>query len=109
MRHSILSGALLVSVLLAGCVETREAGTASPPVSTGEDSALKEAVAQRWEEYCAAGYCEGYEGRIVAWHDDYVTVRINGNTRYLEYRVDGEPGDYTVYMWQTPNQGRVKP
>lgn len=66
----------------------------------------EEAVNQAWGRYCNGGYCEGHIGRIVSRSEDILTVTINNNTRYIRYSVSGGPGDYSVRMSATGNQGR---
>lgn len=103
-----LFGFLVVTIIF-GCSETSSTKPDNMATSASEQGTITEAVQKRWKEYCASGYCEGYDGKIVAQKDDYIKVNINGNIRYLEYRIEGEPGNYTVYMWQTPNRGRDLP
>lgn len=68
-----------------------------------------EAIEKAWEKYCKAGYCEGYSGWIVDTTDKMLTVKINGNTRFLTYSVSGEPGNYLVQMRPTSDGGRDRP
>jgi len=88
---------LCVLGLVASCAT-------SPPPGSRE-----EAVNNAWERLCKSGYCEGYSARIVERTERTLTVRINGNIRYMTYSVTGNPGSYVVQMQPTANRGRTEP
>lgn len=87
----------------AACLMLSSCAT-PPPKGSSE-----EAVHIAWERFCKSGYCEGYHGSIIDKAEEYITVSINGNTRYLRYTVSGEPGNYVVNMRPIASRGRTRP
>lgn len=92
-----LHGILAICTLLVGC---------ATPAAPGSK---EEAVNEAWERLCQSGYCEGYDAAIVGRTENSLKVNINGNIRYVVYTVSGDPGNYTVQMYPTADQGRARP
>ena len=86
-----------IALVLIGCASSPSPGT------------REAAVNDAWNSFCKSGYCEGYPGTIVSRTDNSLTVSINGNTRYMRYSVNGEPGNYRAQVSPTTGGGRDRP